>query len=233
MTAAKKMAVFLHHPLEQPYAIERWASRRGFEITSYFTDKITCFPPLDSFDWLVVMGGTIGVYEQEEHPWIRPELDCIHSAIRAGKIVVGVCLGAQMIAGALGSKVYPHTEREFGFLPVTLSPAAAASPLSSWPQTATVMHWHGDTFDLPTGATLLASSACCPHQAFSYGDRVLALQFHPEFSCEDLSAAMEGWTPWPRTSHVLDIPEVLAEKQLPAEMNALLEKALDHLLDHA
>ena len=129
-------------------------------------------------DLLVVMGGPMGVYERERHPWLVDEVALIARRLAAGRPTLGVCLGAQLIAAALGAEVRPGPAREIGFAPVALTAAGRASPLAALAEVP-VLHWHGDTFDLPPGATLLAHTAMY-HQAFAHGDHALALQFHAE-----------------------------------------------------
>lgn len=129
-------------------------------------------------DLLVSMGGPMGAYERDAHPWIDAELALLRRRIAAGRPTLGVCLGAQLIAAAMGAEVRPGPEREIGFSPLDLTGAGRAGPLAAL-EGVSVLHWHGDTFDLPAGATLLARTAFYP-QAFSVGDQVLALQFHAE-----------------------------------------------------
>jgi GMP synthase (glutamine-hydrolysing) len=130
-------------------------------------------------DLLLLMGGPMGVYETDAHPWITPEIEAIRHRIASGKPTLGVCFGAQLIAAALGAKVYPGPVKEVGFAPVTLTDKGAVSPLRHI-RAVPVLHWHGDTFDLPEDVELLASTAAYRHQAFRRGSRVLALQCHPE-----------------------------------------------------
>ena len=136
------------------------------------------------FDWLdpdlvVVMGGPMGVYEREAHPWIDGEITGLALRIAANLPTMGVCLGSQLIAAALGSRVYTGPAKEVGFAPVELSDAGQRSPLRHL-KGVPLLHWHGDTFDLPEGAERLATTAHYPNQAFRIGDTLLALQFHPE-----------------------------------------------------
>ncbi|WP_442680076.1 glutamine amidotransferase [Sphingomonas sp. ASY06-1R] len=137
---------------------------------------------------LIVLGGPMAVYEGASHPYLTEELRLLRTRLTAGRPTLGVCLGAQLIAAALGAAVYPGTGKEIGFGPVILSEAGSRSPLRSIGTEQPVLHWHGDTFDLPEGATLLASTAAYPHQAFAVGPNILALQFHLE-----AGGAMESW----------------------------------------
>ena len=138
-------------------------------------------------DLLIVLGGPMGVYETERYPFLDDELRMLRRRLAARRPVLGVCLGAQLIACALGAAVYPGATKEIGYAPVALTAAGAASPLQVLGQGQPVLHWHGDTFDLPAGAILLASTAAYRHQAFAVGEAVLALQFHLEAN------AIERW----------------------------------------
>ncbi|MBW6527025.1 glutamine amidotransferase [Sphingomonas sp. RHCKR7] len=131
-------------------------------------------------DLLVVLGGPMGVYEAAEHPFLGDELALLRARLAAGRPTMGLCLGAQLIAAALGARVYPGPAKEIGYAPVTLTPAGDGSPLSALRAGQPVLHWHGDTFDLPAGAVLLASTKLYHHQAFALGPYALALQFHLE-----------------------------------------------------
>jgi GMP synthase-like glutamine amidotransferase len=141
-------------------------------------------PPADArdFEALIVMGGPMNIYEHAHHPWLIAEKALIRSALDADRRVLGICLGAQLIADALGGPVTRNAETEIGWFPLTLTAAGRRSPyFAQMPQSFAVFHWHGDTYALPPGAESLAASAACAQQAFSYdGGRVLGLQFHPE-----------------------------------------------------
>ncbi len=129
-------------------------------------------------DFLVILGGPIGAYEESLYPFIGSEIAFIAAHLKAGKPTLGICLGAQLVARVLGARVYPGRAKEIGWKTLTLTPAGemVLTPLAGLP----VLHWHGDTFDLPEGAINLASTDICDHQAFTYGRHVLAFQFHPE-----------------------------------------------------
>lgn len=134
---------------------------------------------------LVVLGGPINACDDARYPTLTPLAAMIEKRIAAGLPTLGICLGAQLIARVLGARVYPALQREIGWTPLTLTPAGFASPLRHLDGARTSMlHWHGDTFDLPRGATHLASTPLCQNQAFSWGDHVLALQCHPEIRAE-------------------------------------------------
>lgn len=129
----------------------------------------------------------MGVYEQDHHPWMTTEIALIREAISQNKKVLGICLGSQLIAAALGANVYPHTQPEIGWFPLDVSFQERAAPLEGvLPSHFSTFHFHGDTFDIPAGATRFAASAACSHQAFIYGDRVIGLQFHLELTAESL-----------------------------------------------
>ena len=139
-------------------------------------------------DLAVVLGGPIGVGDEARYPFLREELRLVKARLEAGLPLLGVCLGAQLMAAALGARVYPGARKEIGWGSVTLTPEGGEGVLAPL-RDAPVLHWHGDTFDLPPGARLLASSDVTPHQAFSLGFGQLALQFHVEAD----AARMEDW----------------------------------------
>jgi len=138
-------------------------------------------------DMLAVLGGPIGACDDDLYPFLKDEIALIVAQLAAGKPILGICLGAQLMARALGARVYPARAKEIGWHPLTLSSAGAGllAPFEGFP----VLHWHGDTFDLPDGATHLASTPDCDQQAFTYGRHALAVQFHPE-------AAVQGFERW-------------------------------------
>jgi GMP synthase (glutamine-hydrolysing) len=143
-------------------------------------------------DLLVVLGGPIGVNDGAEYPFITEEIALVRARLEGCKPVLGICLGAQMMAAALGARVYPGKQKEIGWGGVTLTAAGRACCLAALEHSDAVLHWHGDTFDLPDGAELLASTAATPHQAFRYGRHALALQFHVEADADCIEAWLIG-----------------------------------------
>jgi len=174
-----------HVPFEGLSSIETWATARGHRITATRLHVGDSLPPLDHLDWLVVMGGPMNIYEEEKFPWLAAENRFIKAAIDAGKIALGICLGAQLIADVLGGPVHKNAHKEIGWFPVRKTKAAARSRVFEvLPAELEVFHWHGDTFALPPGATHVARSAACENQAFICDERIVGLQFHLETTPE-------------------------------------------------
>jgi GMP synthase-like glutamine amidotransferase/predicted Fe-Mo cluster-binding NifX family protein len=175
-----------HAPFETPGVILDWAGENGHPLTRTLVYSAeaneNAFPPLEAFDWLIIMGGAMNVYEDDIYPWLGAEKAFIKKAAEAGKTILGLCLGAQLLAVVLGGEVTPNAEKEIGWFPVTLSPAALGLPhFSLLPEKPLVFQWHGDTFSvLPPGAQILARGDVCKNQAFMYGKKIFGFQFHWE-----------------------------------------------------
>ena len=179
---------FQHVPFEGPGCIAQWAEQNGHALSSTRFYEHHSLPEMDAIDRLVVMGGPMGTGDEERFPWLKTEKTFIRKAIASGKTVLGICLGAQLIADVLGAKVYPGPHREIGWFPVRLTPAGRESKIfNCLADGFTCFHWHGDTFDIPPGATHAATSDATPHQAFSLEDRVVGLQFHLESTVESVA----------------------------------------------
>lgn len=171
-----------HVPFENPGSILTWANKNECTITATHVYKDEKLPEISEFDWLVVMGGPMNIYEEDQYPWLKAEKELIKKAIEANKLVLGICLGSQLIADVIGGKVVPNNRKEIGWFPIKFNQDGKASPLfSSFPESPVVFHWHGDTFtDLPEEAKIIAESAACKNQAFIYKKRVFGFQFHLE-----------------------------------------------------
>ncbi|CAA7615762.1 Glutamine amidotransferase [Candidatus Terasakiella magnetica] len=179
-----------HVAFEDLGSFEPVLLRAGYDITYVEAgwDDLAALDPLAA-DLVVVLGGPIGAYEDDIYPFLRHELALIAARLQAGRPLIGICLGAQLIARALGARVYPNNGvKEIGWSRLDLSEAGMASPLKALAGIP-VLHWHGDTFDLPAGATLLASTAITRNQAFAWGGAALGLQFHVEATAR----GMERW----------------------------------------
>jgi GMP synthase-like glutamine amidotransferase len=182
-----RIQVLQHIDFEEPAAIQLWASARNYPISICHVYENQPLPKIDTFDLLVIMGGPMGVYDEIQYPWMLAEKELIKQAINNEKRIIGICLGAQILANVLGAKVYPNTEKEIGWWTVKCSPEAKNDQFGKlFSQEHTVFQWHGDTFNLPEGATLLMSSDACTNQAFTYKKHVLALQFHLEVLPESI-----------------------------------------------
>lgn len=189
-----KVRCFQHVAFEGLGLMEPWLRARGHEIafTRWWAGDPAPVPA--DYDWLIVMGGPMNIYQYRDHPWLVSEKAALAVAFATGKRVLGVCLGAQLIADVLGAKVMQNAEREIGWWPVHATPGApgAADSRYAFPARIEVLHWHGDTFTLPPGAVRLAESAACAQQAFAWGERVLGLQFHLEMGAEAVAGIAAG-----------------------------------------
>ena len=178
-----------HVPFEDLGLLAPLLRSRGHELR-YIDVPLTDLDDVDPAapDLLVVLGGPVSAYDEDVYPYLAAEKDFIRERLDAGGAVLGICLGSQLIARALGARVFPNRVKEVGWAPVELTDAGRRSCLRHLEGTA-VLHWHGDTFDLPEGAVPLAGTPGCANQAFSRGEKVLALQFH----VEAVGRALESW----------------------------------------
>ncbi len=167
-----------HDSLDGPGLVADWARERGHVFTRVALHTGAQLPALDAVGLLVIMGGPMSVHQHRDFPWLVDEKRFLAAAIEARKPVLGICLGAQLLADALGGKVFQNAEKEIGWHPVRI--LDRAPPFAHFPETLTPMHWHGDTFTLPAGARRVAESNATANQAFVFGDRIVGVQFHPE-----------------------------------------------------
>jgi len=182
-----------HVPFEGLGCIEQWINNNNHTLTHTRLFDNKHLPEVDEFDWLIIMGGPMGVYDEVEYPWLVEEKIFIRKAIDAGKTLIGICLGSQLIAGVLGARVYPNNKKEIGWFDVKLSETALQHSLfENFEEQFQVFHWHGDTFDIPFGGESLLSSDICINQAFLLDEKVLGLQFHLEVTEESLKEMVEN-----------------------------------------
>ena len=219
-----------HVPFEGLASIEQWATTKDYILSATKFYNGDTLPSVDHLDWVIVMGGPMNIYENEKYPWLTLEKYFIEEAINKNKIVIGICLGSQLIADVLGSKVYKGQEKEIGWYPIQVTSEAQNSAVfASFPASLTVFHWHGDTFDLPLGAVRLASSEVCPNQAFIYEDRVLGLQFHLESTKDSVRQIIENCTSELVTGkYIQKAEEMLARHDDFSKINTAMHKILDY-----
>jgi GMP synthase-like glutamine amidotransferase len=219
-----------HVPFEDLANIESWARSRGHDLsrTLLFSDEK--LPEMDHFDWLIIMGGPMNIYEDEKYPWLAREKEFIRQAIASDKIVLGICLGAQLIADVLGSSVRKNECREIGWFAVSLTEEGISSNIFSvLPERFVALHWHGDTFAIPPGAVRIAESRACANQAFIKG-KAIGLQFHLEPSRDSIDHLLENCA-----DELTDGPFVQSQEDLSAhperliQIQDLMEKLLDRV----
>ena len=222
---------------------ESWLKQRQAVVTTteFFRlaqgDASIALPSTDDVDLLIVMGGEMSVNDEDIYPWLIAEKRWIRQFIEQGKPVVGLCLGGQLIANSLGAAVTKNNVKEIGWWPIHgRSIEASNVQVFPFPNSIIALSWHGDTFELPTGAVWLAENEACPNQAFQYGDRVLGFQFHPEITMQNLAMFLmdngydemiEGIQSYEYIQPPEKMVQVSQEQFLPA--NQLLERALDYV----
>lgn len=182
-----KIHCLRHEPFEGAGIIESWSKKNHHSITETHLYKNEKLPDVADVDWLVILGGGMSANEDEKYSWMSEEKEFIRVCILKGKIVLGICLGAQLVANVLGSKVYRNKQKEIGWFQLKMTKQGKASDLFQLtPDEFLTFHWHSETFDLPKGALHLAYSDACLNQAFSYGNNVIGIQFHMEMTERDI-----------------------------------------------
>lgn len=226
-----RIAAFLHVPFENPGCIREWAAKQGHDLTEvqWFAGQRPPAPV--DFDCLVVLGGPMSVRDEDRFPWLLQEKRFIGGAIDEGKLVLGICFGAQLAADVLGASVAPMSHKEVGWFPVTLEASSSESPffrgLSS---PVEVFHWHGEMFEIPPGAVHLAGSEGCVHQIFTLGNHVIGIQCHPEMTPAGATALADHCPgdlasgPWAQTRE-----EVLRDGGRFERAHAWMERLLTNM----
>ncbi len=209
--------VLQHVAFEDIGSMGPWLESRGAKIryTRFFDDQT--LPRLDNLDLIIAMGGPMSVNDESILPWLRPEKQFVRDAVKHGIPLLGVCLGAQLIASALGSRVYRNPQKEIGWFPIEAVVTGGQTFL--FPEKCTVFHWHGETFDLPPRAVRLARSAVCENQAFQIGKHVIGLQFHLETTPETAADILNNCK-----GELLPGPFVQSEQELRSIANAAYER---------
>lgn len=220
-----------HEPFEDLGSIEPYLLEKGYSIsvTQFFNDE--GLPKISSLDWLIVMGGSMGVQDELDYPWLKTEKEFIKSAIDAGKTVIGICLGAQLIAEVMGAKIYKNKYREIGWFNIETNPQIEQTVLKNiFPPRIEVFHWHGDTFDIPQNAIPIASNAATQNQGFIFDSRVIALQFHLETTPASARALIENCRDeLDNSKYVQDENEFLSNPNRFNSTNHLMYQILDRL----
>jgi len=221
-----------HVPFEGLGSMEAYLGARGHSITPcplYLPQEL---PTVADFDLLIAMGGPMSVNDEREFPWLVEEKRLVRAAVNAGKPFLGICLGAQLLAAALGGKVFPNREREIGWHPIYApNPKALRHPVGRlFAQPIPVFHWHGETIDLPADGVHLARSEGCMNQAFIVGAKALGLQFHLETTAESAAKLLEHCAGDLKPGRYVQTPaQIQGAPAQFASINAVMEQVLDYL----
>lgn len=223
-----RVQVLQHVAFEDTGAMAPWLQARGHDIQTTHLYLGELPPSTASVDWLIVMGGPMGVHDEPDIAWLTAEKRFIRSCIDAGKTVLGVCLGAQLIADVMGAEVRRNDEVEIGWYPVS---AVGKHPLAQmFSGSPTVFHWHGDTFAIPAHAEHLCRSAACENQAYLLGDRVLGLQFHLETTAKGLADLCADCNQNPGTGRWIQTPsEMNSDPSRFRSTQVIMESILEYL----
>ncbi len=220
-----------HVPFEGLGSIASWIQQNFHSLTGtrpYLDEE---FPPIEDIDLLVVMGGPMNIYEESQYPWLVAEKRFLDKAISKGRSVLGICLGAQLLASVLGARVYAGENNEIGWFPVETTESAHTSTLfNTFPHSLEAFHWHGDTFNIPQGAKHIARSAGCENQAFVYDEKIVGLQFHLETTIASaqqlINNCADDIVPGP---YIQDARTMLANKSRFDVINATLQALLSKM----
>lgn len=221
----------MHVPYEGLGCIENWINNKGHKLSYTKFYESYSLPEVDKIDALIIMGGPMSIYEEDRFNWLAEEKAFILEAIEKGKIVLGICLGSQLIAEALGAKVYPNNQKEIGWFDVKQTEVGKQNAvLKGIEERFPVFHWHGDTYDLPPAAEHLFYTDICKNQAFIFKNRVLGLQFHFEVTEETLKGMVEnGRQELNPCETIQSENEIISNKTHITENNLKMNRILDNL----
>jgi GMP synthase-like glutamine amidotransferase len=222
-----------HVSYETSGIIQYWAEMGGHQFNTTLVPERARLPATKDFDWLIVLGGPMSVNAENEFPWIKNEMELVDKAIKEGKIVLGICFGAQLIAKVLGAKVSVNRLKEIGWLPVQLTNKGIESDLfKSFPNEFNSFQWHAETFDIPYNAINIAKSTGCSNQGFIYKDRVVGLQCHLEvISSIVLEMIENNRTDLGKGKYVQSESEIINGIPNSKDCNNLMEELLNRLED--
>lgn len=221
-----KLHSFEHVPFENLAYIETWAREKEFQIsrTRFYANDPA--PEIEDIDWLIVMGGPMNIHEEAKFPWLTKEKKLIERAIKKEKNVLGICLGAQLIADVLGGKVSKNPHKEIGWFSIQLTSEAQQSVFKGFPKKIMAFHWHGDSFQIPKGALHLAKSEACENQAFQFG-RAVGLQFHLESTKESVQKLIQNCS-----DELVKGKFIQSKEKLLSQTNFIqVQKSMSDLLD--
>jgi GMP synthase-like glutamine amidotransferase len=230
-----KIHCIQHIRFETPGTITEWIEKKNHFLSVtrlYENEKL---PETETFDLLIVMGGPMNIYEYEKYPWLREEKDFLEKAISRGKAVLGICLGAQLLADVLKAEIFKNNYKEIGWFPVFAEKQEKFSGslitfLEGIPEEFTAFHWHGDTFNLPEGAKRLFESEACKNQGFIYENRVIGLQFHLEMNNQTIRNVTENCRDeLVEGKYIRKEDEMLDRDDLLKESRKLMFRLLDNL----
>ena len=219
-----------HVPFEGLGSVEQWLRNRGASLTATRFFLGERLPALEQIDFLIAMGGPMSVNDELQLPWLKSEKEFIRKAVLRDTPVLGVCLGAQLLASALGARVYPNQCKEIGWFPIQAVPTTGGA--FKFPTECIAFHWHGETFDLPEGAVQLARSSACENQAFQLKRNAVGLQFHLETTPASAHSLIENCR-----AELIPGPYIQSEPELRAApnesytaINSLMNDVLAYLL---
>lgn len=220
-----------HVSFEGLGSIESWLHKNGHTISCTQLYQNEPLPSPHDVDWLIVMGGPMGIYDYDLHSWLKAEKKFIRACIDASKTVLGICLGGQLIADVLGGKVTAGTEKEIGWFPIDVTDAGRETSIGNvLSEAQTAFHWHGDTFAIPAGATHLCRSNVCENQGYLYQEKVLGLQFHLEITPQGATAlCRECENELTAAPHIQTGESMLASEQRFHDANELMGRILGEL----